>query len=287
MTQTLHIRTIGIAGLGLIGASMAKAVRNNLDCMIYADDIQDTVLYQAREDRLIDGLLRTSHLAECDLVFLALYPSDAVNWLDAHARQLKRGCLVIDCCGVKRSVAQPLQTICEREQLCYIGGHPMAGREFSGYAASETHLFDGAYMILVSPPEAMTEALRAFFCSIGFKDLQITTAEEHDRIIAYTSQLAHLVSSAYIKSPTAQEHLGFSAGSFRSMTRVAYLNERMWTELFLDNRDYLAEEIRLLRAHLKEYEDCIRSGDAQTLNRLLKEGRERKEKSEEALSHES
>lgn len=281
----LNIQTVGIAGLGLIGASMAKAIRKNLDCRIYADDIQDAILYQAKEDSLIDGHLRGSHLKECDLLLLALYPADAVSWMREHAPALKKGCIVIDCCGVKRCIEEPLRRICEDAHLVYIGGHPMAGREFSGYAASETHLFDGAYMILVSPPGDLEEDLRTFFSSIGFKDLQITTAQEHDRIIAYTSQLTHIISNAYVKSPTAMEHLGFSAGSFRSMTRIAYLNERMWTELFLDNRDYLADELRLLQEHLKEYEDCIRNGDAKALTRLLREGREIKEQTEENLQN--
>lgn len=187
---------------------------------------------------------------------------------------------MIDCCGVKRYVDYPMRNLAQSHGFVYVGGHPMAGREFFGYDASAGSVFHNARMILIDPPEELLPVLEKFFTAIGFQGLQLATAEEHDRKVAYTSQLAHLIASSYVKSPTAMEHTGFSAGSFHSMIRVAYLNEAMWTELFLENRDYLLEEIRRMREHLGEYETALENRDENVLRSLLRDGRVRKEKVE-------
>ena len=122
----------------------------------------------------------------------------------------------------------------------------------------------------------LLETLKAFFLDIGFASLTFSDPEEHDRIIAFTSQLAHIVSSAYVKSPEAQKRRGFSAGSFQDMTRVARLDEDMWTELFLDDADYLTDELNILIGHLQEYADALKSKDAEHLRALLRDGREKK-----------
>ena len=184
-----------------------------------------------------------------------------------------------DLCGVKRSVCEQLAPIAKEYGFGYIGGHPMAGRERGGFVHSSEELFTGASMILTpdqSTDMRMLETLKAFFTDIGFAGLTFSTPEEHDRIIAYTSQLAHLVSSAYIKSPEAQRRRGFSAGSFRDMTRVAHLDEAMWTELFLDDADFLAEQLDILIDHLSEYRAALKAHDAEQLQALLKDGREKK-----------
>ena len=155
----------------------------------------------------------------------------------------------------------------------------MAGKEVGGYVNSSDELFRGAYMILTTDENTdivLLEKLQRFFISVGFKKLTYTTPEEHDRIMSYTSQLAHITSSAYVKSPTAQEHLGFSAGSFRDMTRVARLDPAMWTRLFSLNRDYLLPEIKTLIANLTAYADALESGDDAELRRLLEDGLNKK-----------
>ena len=275
-----EIKTVGIVGLGLIGGSFAKAVKANTGHTVYACDISESVLYKAREDGVIDDILCADTLRHCDLILIALYPKESVRWLKENSGFIAEGTVVIDTCGVKRYVDYPMKNLAQSHDFVYVGGHPMAGREFSGYDAADGAVFHNAHMILIDPPEELIPLLESFFTSIGFQGLQLATAEEHDRKIAYTSQLAHIISSSYIKSPTAMEHQGFSAGSFHSMTRVAYLNETMWTELFLENRDYLAEEIRLLREHLLEYETALRNRDENVLRSLLRDGRVRKEKVE-------
>ena len=164
--------------------------------------------------------------------------------------------------------------------LVFIGGHPMAGIEYWGFDHATATLFDNASMILTPPPGTDIQTLsdlKHFFRGLGFGRVVITTPQEHDRLIGYTSQLAHVVSSAYVKSPEAMRHPGFSAGSFKDMTRVARLSEKMWTELFLLNRDELQGELDALIKHLEEYRAALSAGDAQGLERLLREGRERKE----------
>jgi prephenate dehydrogenase len=162
--------------------------------------------------------------------------------------------------------------------LDFISTHPMAGREFSGVSHSTASLFEKASMILV-PVKAdirRIAELKAYCLSLGFGAVVITTAEKHDEIIAFTSQLAHLVSSSYIKSQTAGQFMGFSAGSFRDMTRVARLSPKMWTELTMDNADFLVKELGSIIDSLTEYKVALESGDKELMFNLLSDGNEKK-----------
>ncbi|MHC1773006.1 MAG: prephenate dehydrogenase [Flexilinea sp.] len=270
---------IGIVGLGLIGGSMAKAIKTHTEHTVLGMDLIESVVYKAYLLEAIDGQLTTEKLKDCDIVFLAMYPQDTIDFVKANADLFKKNGLVLDLCGVKEVVCTPILPMARENGFIYIGAHPMAGREFSGFSHSSGSLFEGASMVLVPFHGTTIETVQSVkeLCKrIGFTCIQISTPEEHDRMIAFTSQLAHVVSSAYIKSPTALEQIGFSAGSFKDMTRVAKLNEKMWTELFLDNPDHLCEEIELLIQHLQEYKEAIRDGDRDRLFNLLKEGRELK-----------
>lgn len=273
------VHTVGIAGMGLIGGSMAKAIHAGEEHRhIYCADHSMETLLMAESDGIADDILDARTAQACDLVILALYPEAAVNWLQTYAGAMRQGTVVVDCCGVKRTVDAPMKAIAAEHGLIYVGGHPMAGTEKSGYAASRSDLFRGASMILMADaPEDVRQGLEGFFLSLGFGSIKWSTPEEHDHIIAYTSQLAHVLSSAYVKSESALTHRGFSAGSFQDMTRVAYLNEDMWTELFLENADYLADEVDALADRLAEYAAAIREGRRENLRELLAEGRRRKE----------
>ncbi len=270
---------IGIVGLGLIGGSMAKALKMHTEHTVLGMDLIPSVVYKAYLLEAIDKALTPETLQDCDIVFLSMYPQDTVDFARENAAKFKKGGLVLDLCGVKGAVCAPLRAIAAEQGFTYIGAHPMAGREFSGFSHSSGTLFEGASMVLVPFHGTRIETVHAVkvLCKqIGFTCIQISTPEEHDRMIAFTSQLAHVVSSAYIKSPTALEHIGFSAGSFKDMTRVAKLNEAMWTELFLANSDCLCREIELLIHHLQEYNQAICDGDRDRLFGLLKNGRELK-----------
>ncbi|MHC1694536.1 MAG: prephenate dehydrogenase [Eubacteriales bacterium] len=265
---------IGIVGLGLIGASFAKSIKANTRHEVYAYDLDENVLSVALTDGCADGVLEGGNPEGCDIVFIALYPSAAVDYILRNALSFKKDCIVTDLCGVKRYV-HSFSDKYEQAGIHFIGGHPMAGREKSGYAASTGELFFGASMLLTplpsTPPEKV-DILKELFRVMGFGRTIITTPEEHDAAIAYTSQLAHILSSSYVKSPASRYADGFSAGSFRDLTRVAFLNEVMWSELFLLNADALSAEIQGVIDRLEEYKQVIQSGDRAQLQRLLKEG---------------
>lgn len=269
---------IGIVGLGLIGGSLAKAISQNTDHTVYGTDLSEQVVRKAVLVDAIEQPLTDTLLPHCDVVIVALYPQATIDYVKAHADDFKDGAIVVDCGGVKKMVCDALIPLSEEKGFLFVGGHPMAGLEHAGFNYAKKSLFHNASMIFTptrGPIESM-EVLKELFISIGFTNIEIAAAADHDKKIAFTSQLAHVVSSAYIKSPTAQEHMGFSAGSYKDLTRVAKLNEVMWTELFLENADNLTREIDEIIVHLQEYNDAIKAGDADTLQALLKDGREKK-----------
>ena len=251
----MESKTIGVVGLGLMGASLCKALGAQ-GHRILGRDTDEHVQKYALLTETIQGELTEDNIPECDYLFLATYPGAAVETLKQVAPKIRKDTVVSDLCGVKKAVCEPCFALAEEYGFTFIGGHPMAGKQFSGIKYADGNLL-----------------LR----ETGFKSVTVTTAEKHDEMIAFTSQLAHVVSNAYIKSPTAAEHLSFSAGSYRDLTRVAKLNETMWTELFLDNAEHLGFELDCLIKSLQEYRDAIAAGDAETLKKLLKDGRERKE----------
>ena len=270
---------VGIVGLGLIGGSMAKSIKNRTAHTVYGADLNAETMTMARMCGAIDAPLTAENLPECDLVLVAIRPGAAVEWVRQNAARISKSAILVDLCGVKRTVVEAITPIAAEHGFAYIGGHPMAGRERGGFTAATDDLYAGASMILT--PDARTdmqllETLKAFFLDIGFAALTFSTPAEHDRIIAFTSQLAHITSSAYVKSPEAQKRRGFSAGSFQDMTRVARLDEDMWTELFLDDADYLTSELEVLVGHLTEDLDALKARDSARLRALLKEGRELK-----------
>ena len=270
---------IGVVGLGLIGGSVAKAIRKYTPHTVLGYDIDEQVIYKAKLLDAVDAELTPERLPICDWLIIATRPVAAVEYVQKHAAVIKKGAIVMDVCGVKRCVCEPLWKTAEENGFTFIGGHPMAGREVSGFEHATAELFRDASMILTPPrgaDMALLEKLKKFWCSLGFGGVAVTTPENHDRVIAYTSQLAHIASSAYIKSPTALDHIGFSAGSYKDMTRVAKLDPDMWTELFLENRELLLGEVEGLLARLTAYRDALNENDAVALRALLAAGREQK-----------
>ncbi len=272
---------IGIIGLGLIGGSMAKAIRLNTDHYVLGTDLDEKVVTRAKIIEAINEELTEDKIPECDMLILALYPDATVETVKKYAPLIKKGAYLIDCGGVKEKVCNKIPQIAKEYGFVFVGGHPMAGIEKIGFKYSDAGIFEDASMILTPNDDVKIDELadiRIFFLSIGFGKITIKTPEDHDRIIAYTSQLAHVLSNAYVKSKTAQDHRGLSAGSFKDLTRVAYLNETMWTELFLENKKNLLDEIDVLVGHLNEYKSALQNEDAELLKELLKNGRELKEK---------
>lgn len=271
---------IGIIGLGLIGGSFLKAIKSYTDNKVFAFDLKQETVEFAKCMNLVDETLDSSNISLCDYILISVYPKNAVEWLIQNKDNIKKGAIIIDCCGVKRSVCQKCFEIAEENGFIFIGGHPMAGHQKSGFKYSKETMFKGATMILVPKDTKDVELLAnvtSFFKKLGFSSVTVTDATTHDKNIAFTSQLAHVVSNAYVKSPRAMVHKGFSAGSYKDLTRVAYLNEDMWTELFLDNKDFLKEEIDSIIFELKKYSVALENNDESELKALLREGKERKE----------
>ncbi|MDE6934682.1 MAG: prephenate dehydrogenase/arogenate dehydrogenase family protein [Oscillospiraceae bacterium] len=274
------IETAGVVGLGLIGGSMAKAIRKYTDCTLLGYDTDGAVLSRALDEGVVSAALTPDRLAECELVIIALYPQATVEYVAANRERFRKGGLVMDCGGVKGVVCTPLEEVVRDAGFWFVGGHPMAGIERSGYQSAFPELFQGASLILTpypGTPRSCLDGIWEFARQLGFSRLQPSTPAEHDHIIAYTSQLAHVVSCAYVGSPSAPNFEGFSAGSFKDMTRVAKLNEEMWTELFLENRDALVREIDTLVEELAAFAYTIRRGDRERLRDMLRHAREIKE----------
>lgn len=274
---------IGIVGLGLIGGSMAKAFKFYTDNEVLGLDKDIASVKRAKLVCAIDDELTEKNLGCCDVVIVALYPKDTVKFITENAPNFKKGAMVFDCCGIKQFVCKPCFEAAEKHGFEYYGAHPMAGTQFSGFNNAKETMFKNASMIIV-PKNAdniyKLEEIKNLFSSVGFKSITVTDAETHDKMIAYTSQLAHVVSNAYVKSPNSALHKGFSAGSFRDLTRVAKLNEDMWTELFMENAEFLTYEIDRIIDDLKKYSEAIKANDSEALRQLLKEGRILKENSE-------
>ena len=271
---------VGIIGLGLIGGSLALSIRRHTEHTVFGYDTNPEVMLRAKAVEAIHDGLDADTLPGCDIVLVALYPQLCVDVIKQYADQFNPRALVIDCAGVKRHVCRQVEPIAAQYPWTYIGGHPMAGREFSGFASARANLFENASMILCPSAAAdisARETAKAFFLESGFKMVRFCSPEAHDQMIAYTSQLAHVVSGAYVKNPLAAQHKGFSAGSFLDMTRVARLNENMWTELFLENDDLLLPALDDLILRLNQYRDALASRDPEKLKPVLREGRERKE----------
>ena len=271
---------IGIIGLGLIGGSLAMSIRKHTGHTVLGYDIDRETVLRAKATEAIHDVLDADELPRCDVVLVALYPDQCVKVIREHADDFGPQALVIDCAGVKRYVCERVEPVAARHEWTFIGGHPMAGREFSGFISARPDLFENASMILCPAADVGIEAretAKRFFLESGFKLVRFTTPEAHDQMIAYTSQLAHIVSGAYVKNPLAARHKGFSAGSFLDMTRVARLNENMWTELFLENGDLLLPAVDDLIARLNEYRDALAGGDPEALKPVLREGRIAKE----------
>ncbi|NLO85485.1 MAG: prephenate dehydrogenase [Clostridiales bacterium] len=271
---------IAVVGLGLIGGSIAKCIKKLTPHTVLGMDVSEQVMYKARLLDAIDLELTAERLAICDMVIVATWPKTAVSYVEQNAALIKKGAIVIDVCGVKTAICEPLWKIADENGFLFVGGHPMAGIEYSGFDHALATLFQNASMILTPPKGTDIQTLdflKHFWRELGFGRVVITTPENHDQVIAYTSQLAHVVSSAYVLSPSAMEHHGFSAGSFKDMTRVAKLNEDMWTELFFCNREPLLSELDIFMENLQKYRDALAASDEEAMRVLLRTGREHKE----------
>lgn len=270
---------VGILGLGLIGGSMARAYAK-AGHTVLACERDESMLMYAQLAGAVHGQLSGQNMKSCDLIILAVFSSAASAWLEENGAQIHPDTLVIDCCGVKAEICRRCFPIAEKFGFTFIGGHPMAGSHFSGFKYSRSNLFQGSSMVLVPPrfddPDILQRAKDALApCKFG--SFSITTPEEHDEKIAFTSQMPHIISNAFIKSPTARVHKGLSAGSYKDLTRVAWLNPSMWAELILSNHENMLKELDFYMQSIDQYRTAIKNQDKEHLIALLDEGRRCKE----------
>ena len=270
---------VGILGLGLIGGSMARAYAV-AGHTVYAADLDESTLSFAMLSGAVHGRLDEETLPACELLLLAIYPGGSAKWLEDNGRLVDSGALVLDLCGIKQEVCKRCFPVARKYGFTFVGGHPMAGSHFSGFKYSRADLYKGAPMVLVPPrfdDIDLLQRVKDAMAPCGFGMFSVTTAEEHDRMIAFTSQMPHVLSNAFIKSPTARQHKGFSAGSYKDLTRVAWLNAPMWSELFLENRDNLLFELNTYLDSLTAYRDALEARDGERLTALLEAGKKAKE----------
>jgi len=270
---------VGILGLGLIGGSLARAYALE-GHTVYAIQRNEQMLSFAMLSGAVHGRLEESTIGQCDLILLAIYPEGSASWLERNAHLISPDALVMDCCGIKEEVCRRCFPLAKEHGFTFVGGHPMAGSQFSGFKYSRADLFAGQPMVLVPPvfdDIELLDRVKKALAPCHFGSFSVTTAQDHDRLIAFTSQMPHILSNAFIKSPTASEHRGFSAGSYRDLTRVAWLNPQMWAELFLENKDNVLFELDHFINSLTAYREAVAADDMAGLIALLDEGKKRKE----------
>lgn len=269
---------IFIAGLGLIGGSLARAISSRTQHSVCGYDKDEAVCEKAAECGAIHKKGTAEDIKNADIVIIALYPSATISFIKDNLGIFKKNAIVVDTCGIKTDVCEAVGKLCT-DRIRFIGGHPMAGIERSGFEYSFESLFDGASMILCPEycaDKGAADVLSELFLGIGFGRITVSDHVHHDKVIAFTSQLAHVVSSAYVQGGYATEHKGFSAGSYKDMTRVARLNADMWTELFFENSENLSDAVGELIANLEKYKAALDEGDRDKMHRLLSLGNERK-----------
>ena len=272
--------TILVCGMGIIGGSIAKALKAFTPHRVLGMNRSPQPLEKALACGAIDAAVDEVSLSQVDLVFLCAYPAACVKLARALGPNLKKGCIVCDACGIKTAICEEMVSLSHEFGFIFVGGHPMAGKERNGFDVSDAHLFRGASYILVpcGAPQEAVDTVRQLAFSMGFGSVTLATPAHHDRMIAYTSQLPHVLACAYVLSPSCEQHVGFSAGSYHDVSRVARINEVMWAELFLENREPLLAELDLLLDNLKDFRDAIHREDGDTLRRMMKQSRLTKEK---------
>lgn len=240
----------------------------------------ESVLSFAQIEGAVSAPLTKENIGTCDIVLVAIYPEAAIAYVTQMVAVHRQKADGLTAAVPSAWSAGHFSRWRQEHGFTYLGGHPMAGTHNSGFKYARANLYHGAPMVLVPPvfdDIDLLQRAKDLLAPAEFGKFSVTTAEEHDRTIAFTSQLAHVVSNAYIKSPTAGSHKGFSAGSYKDMTRVAWLNPQMWAELFLENRRLSVQELSVLSENLAAYQKALETQDLAGLTKLLDDGKRRKE----------
>ena len=270
---------IAVVGLGIIGGSYCKALKAHTNHYVIGINRTKSVAEHALRLGTIDEIGTPESLGDADITIVSTYPQACVDFIKENGQYIKKGSIVTDAAGIKRKICPQLTELSQKFGFVYVGSHPMAGKEKNGFDAGDENLFMGA-SFLITPCGAdhdSVNALAKLAIEIGFGTIKMTTPEEHDRMIAFTSQIPHVLACAYVLSPSCPNHVGFSAGSYRDVSRVANINSKLWSELFLENKEPLTEELEVLYRNILEIYKAIKNEDKETLTELLEKGHQVKQ----------
>lgn len=270
---------IVISGLGIIGGSYAKAIKKYTDHTVIGINRSEKPLQLALECGAIDMVGTVEDLKTADMLILGTYPQAAVEFIEKNGEYIGKQCIVCDTSGIKSEICPKMVELSQKYGFTFVGTHPMAGKETNGFVSADEDLFKNASCIIV-PCGADKQAVNSvtnFVFSIGFTQAPVVTPQVHDRMIAFTSQVPHVLACAYVLSPQCKNHKGFSAGSYRDVSRVAKINAELWTELFLENKEPLVDELDVLINNLTELRNSIANSDDKKLYAQLQAGRKIKE----------
>lgn len=270
---------IAVIGLGIIGGSFCKAIKKYTDHYVIGINRTPETAQKALNVGAIDEIGSPEALSKADLVILTMYPQADIDYIRKNGCYIKKGAVVTDASGIKSAICPLLKELAQKYGFVFVGSHPMAGKEKNGFDVSDSELYKGASFIITpcGAEQKYVDMLSDFAKSIGFEMIKITTPEEHDRMIAFTSQLPHVLACAYVLSPCCPNHKGFSAGSYRDVSRVANINSRLWSELFLENKEPLVKELDILVENITKISDAIKSENTGELADLLEQGHKVKE----------
>lgn len=264
-----------------MGGSIAKALKKTNKYYVIGYNRTEEITKRALSDGAIDEIWDGVSPIDADITVLAVNPNVAFKLLETLPSLLKKGSILTDICGVKAEIVKMGEAVCKEKGIFFIGGHPMAGRERNGYDYSTEDLFFNRSYIFTETANSDKETLNKLSqlaLDIGCSDVTITSPEYHDKMIAYTSQIPHILAGAYMNSPTSATHKGYSAGSYHDVSRVASVDENLWSQLFLSNKDNLLYEIDILIRNLQDYKEAVARNDQNRLSGIIKTGRILKER---------
>lgn len=270
---------IAVIGMGIIGGSFCKALKKYTNHYVIGINRTQSTLQEAYDCGAIDEMGNEKSLEKADVIIMGVYPQAAIDYVRKNGKHIKKGCIVTDSSGIKAEICPEMTELAKEYDFEFVGSHPMAGKEINGFKASDADLYRGASYIVV-PCEASEKAVKTLCdlaMEINFGGIKITTPEEHDKMIAYTSQLPHVLACSYVLSPCCMNHKGFSAGSYHDVSRVANINSKLWSELFLENKEPLIKELDLLIENINKITDAIKKEDKETLTALLEQAHQTKE----------
>ena len=265
---------IAVVGLGIIGGSFCKAIKKYTDHYVIGINRTYETAKKALEVGAIDEIGTAETLGKADLIIVSMYPQAVIDFIRENGKYIRKDAIVTDASGIKRAICPELEALSKEFGFVFVGSHPMAGKEKNGFDVSDAELYKGASYIITpcGAEQKYVDIVSDFALSIGFGTVKITTPEEHDRMIAFTSQLPHVLACSYVLSPCCPNHKGFSAGSYRDVSRVANINSKLWSELFLENKEPLVKELDILIENITQIIDAIKKEDRETLTDLLEQG---------------